>query len=133
MLFSRSRVRNLWHRSCKFERNLLLSFTKLVNMDTRVSLEVFFVKTNEICHTYKSKIHLCLRLSKYWGSWSYHSKSKQNISIKHSSIPSLEFLKQVCKKQKIFEIGSSIHDKHDLGWKKKAWTGFWNVLFVYYR
>ena len=27
-------------------------------MDTRVSLEVFFVKTNEICHTYKSQIHV---------------------------------------------------------------------------
>ena len=24
----------------------------------------------------------CLRLSKYWGSWSCHSKSKQKISIK---------------------------------------------------
>ena len=32
----------------------------------------------------------CLRLSKYWGSWSCHSKSKQNISINYSSIPSLE-------------------------------------------
>ena len=40
----------------------------------------------------------CLRQSKYWGSWSCHSKSKQNISIKYSSIPTLEFLKHVCKK-----------------------------------
>ena len=30
----------------------------LVNMDTRVSLEVFFVKTDEICHTYKPQIHV---------------------------------------------------------------------------
>ena len=58
----------------------------------------------------------CLRLSKYWGSWSCHSKSKQKISIKYSSIPSLEFLKHVCKK--LFEIGSLIRDKRDLCWKK---------------
>ena len=29
-----------------------------MNMDTRVSLEVFFVKTNEIWHTYKSHIRV---------------------------------------------------------------------------
>ena len=85
---------------------------------------VVFVKTNEICHTYKSQIHVWAyryrpvsETSKYWGSWSCHSKSKQNISIKCSSIPSLEFLKHVCKK---FEIGSLIRDKHDLCWKKSV-------------
>ena len=33
--------------------------------------------------------------------------------------------------QKFFEIGSLIRDKTWPYAEKRAWTGFWNVLFVY--
>ena len=70
----------------------------------------------------------CLRLSKYWGSWSCHSKSKQKISIKCSSIPLFEFLKHVCKKSLKSVLWFVINMTYA---EKRAWTGFWNVLFVY--
>ena len=128
------RVRNPWHRSCKFETNLQLLFTNLDNMDARVSLEVFFVKTNKFViptsRKFTRKLFAtdpCLRLSKYWGSWSCHSKSKQNISIKYSSIPTLEFLKHVCKNSLKSVLWILINLTYA---EKRAWTGFWNVLFV---
>ena len=63
----------------------------------------------------------CLRRSKYWGSWSCHSKSKQKISIKYSSIPSLEFLKHVCKKSLKSVLWFVINITHA---EKKSVDGF---------
>ena len=62
------------------------------------------------------------------GSWSFHSISKQKISIKYSSIPSLEFLKHVCKKFLKSVLWFVINMTYA---EKRAWMGFWNVLFVY--
>ena len=60
-------------------------------MDTRVSLEVFFIKTNEICQPTSHKF-TCELIA---------------------TDPCLRFLINMTYAE------------------KRAWTGFWNILFVY--
>ena len=53
-------------------------------MDTRVSLEVFFVKTNEICHTYKpanSRVNLSLQTR----VWDFQNIEVHGIVIRNQN------------------------------------------------
>ena len=104
-------------------------------MDTRVSLEVFFVEKNEICHTYKSQIHVwtyryrpvseAFKILRFM-VLSFEIKTKYFNQVKLNSIIGVfeARMKKSLKSVLWFVINMTYAEK-------RAWKGFWNVLFVY--